>query len=123
MPRGGRLPGTASIPRGARGTPSQAVSPLEDCPTAMANRGPMPPAPISPTLDSVSADPMERARAMKAAKEFRKLKVPGKEVAPAVRKLLKLRWHKSLRAAAYKARAEDKPILWIQALGDLRGYT
>jgi hypothetical protein len=89
----------------------------------MANPGPVPPPPPSPTLDSVSADPVERAKAVKAAKEFRRLKVPGKEVAPAVRKLLKLRWHKSLRAAAYQARTEDKPILWIQALGDLRGYT
>ena len=79
--------------------------------------------PVSPNLDSVSADPREKAEAIRAAREFRALKVPAKEVAPAVRKLLRLKWHTSLGRAAQSARITKKPILWIQALGDLKGYT
>lgn len=59
-----------------------------------------------------------------AALEFQKLTVPGKEVSAGVRKLRKqLKWHKTLRAASREARGSDKPILWIQALGKLSGYT
>jgi hypothetical protein len=90
---------------------------------AAAADGGRPLRPASPTLDSVAADPLEKARALAAARKFRAMKVPAKKVTPAVRKLLKLRWHKALRDAAYKAKADHKPILWIQALGDLRGYT
>jgi hypothetical protein len=97
---------------------------MEPCsPTALSDGSGRPLTPVSPTLDSVSADPAEKARALKAAREFRRMKLPGKEVAPAVRRLLKLRWHKSLRDAAYQAKTKNRPILWIQALGDLRGYT
>ena len=32
-------------------------------------------------------------------------------------------WHPWNDAALEKARAENKPILWIHALGDLKGYT
>lgn len=34
-----------------------------------------------------------------------------------------LRWHSSFGHAAAVARRSDKPILWVQALGDLRGFT
>ena len=122
--RPGRMPTTASIPRPAPGTPSQAVSPLDNPAAVAVGDGGRPPLrPASPTLDTVAADPVEKARALEAAREFRAMKVPAKKVTSAVRKLLKLRWHKSLRDAAYKARADHKPILWIQALGDLKGYT
>lgn len=79
--------------------------------------------PASPTLDSVAADPVEKARALATAREFRSMKMSAGKVSRAVRRLLGLRWHKSLRQAAAAAKADRKPILWIQALGDLRGYT
>ncbi len=120
VPRTLRTP--TQIPRPA-GSPSQALSPMDECPTPVSDGSSRPLTPVSPTLDSVSADPEEKARALKAAREFRAMKLPGKEAATAVRRLLTLRWHKKLRDAAYKARADNKPILWIQALGDLRGYT
>lgn len=34
-----------------------------------------------------------------------------------------LRWHKTLASAVEEARAEHKPIVWIQALGDIKGFT
>lgn len=105
------------------GTPSQAVSPLEEPAAAVVPNGKPPVRPVSPTLDTVAADPAEKAKALEEARAFRALKVPGKKVAPAVRKVLRLRWHKSLKEAAAKAREDHKPILWIQTLGDLRGYT
>lgn len=113
-----------SAGRLAPGTPSQAVSPLED-PAAAAPLadGSVPPRPASPTLDTVAADPAEKARALAGAREFRAMKLSAGKVSRAVRKLAGLRWHKSLPQAAAAAKAEHKPILWIQALGDLRGYT
>jgi hypothetical protein len=48
----------------------------------------------------------------------------GKEVGTAVRSLLrKLDWHEELEDAAAAAIANGKPILWIQALGELDGFT
>jgi hypothetical protein len=119
-----RVPPLPAPSRFPPGSPSQALVPLDKPAAAAVANGSRPPArPASPTLDTVSASPEEKARALADAKEFRSLKVPARKVAPAVRKVLRLRWHKSLRGAAHKARAEHKPILWIQALGDLRGYT
>jgi len=81
------------------------------------------PSPVTLTLESISADPEEKARARKEAREFFKLKVPVRVTAPAMRKVTKLRWHKTLAKASIRARAEKKAILWIQALGDLKGFT
>lgn len=82
-----------------------------------------PPSPVTLTLDSISADPEEKARARKEAREFFKLKVPARKVAPAVRKITSLKWHGTLAKAARDAAEQKKPILWIQALGDLKGFT
>lgn len=79
--------------------------------------------PVALTLDSITADPAVKARAREAAREFRRLRVAGKKVTAAVGKLGRLRWHKTLPGAARAARSQGKPILWIQALGDLGGYT
>ncbi len=66
----------------------------------------------------------QMASARPAVQEFRKLAIPGKQVSAEVRKLRKkLKWHKTLRAASREAKKTDKPILWIQALGKLSGYT
>ena len=54
---------------------------------------------------------------------FRKLKVPGEQVAANVKRLTKeLHWHRTLAGALASGRTKGKPVLWIQALGDLKGF-
>ena len=56
--------------------------------------------------------------------DFRKLRVDGQDVHDAVGSLLRsIRWHSGLRGALRAAADSRKPLLWIEALGDLRGYT
>lgn len=63
-------------------------------------------------------------RLRKEAKKFRKLEVDGAQVAANVEKLrAELTWHDSLEEALAAAAAEGKPLLWIQALGELDGYS
>ncbi len=58
-----------------------------------------------------------------SAGNFRRLTVPGDEVAKNVKRLTtELRWHKNLSAALAEGRAKGKPVVWIQALGDLKGF-
>ena len=58
-----------------------------------------------------------------SARSFRKLTVPGVEVAKNVKRLTtELRWHKNLSSALAAGRAKGKPVVWIQALGDLKGF-
>jgi hypothetical protein len=60
---------------------------------------------------------------MREARSFRRLKVSGEQVEKNVRKLTKeLKWHKSLGSALAAGRREGKPVVWIQALGDLNGF-
>lgn len=109
-----------------RGSPSNTLLPSDKsgAPTGGSggNEGRLP-SPVTLTLESISADPEEKARARQEAREFFKLKIPVRVTAPAMRKVTKLRWHKTLAKASIRARAEKKPILWIQALGDLKGFT
>ncbi len=64
------------------------------------------------------------AAANASAVEFRKLKVSGRDLHSAVGKVVKgLDWKSTLRSAQREAMKTGKPIVWIQALGDLRGYT
>lgn len=71
-----------------------------------------------PALVSRAAD------AAPVVQEFRELRVEGATVHGAVRDVVRtLRWHSRLRDAQRVAEASDKPILWIEALGDLKGYT
>jgi hypothetical protein len=52
------------------------------------------------------------------------LRVSGRDVNRGVRKMLsELRWHRDLGGAASEARERQRPILWIQMLGDLRGFS
>ena len=61
--------------------------------------------------------------AKRAARSFRHLKVPGEQVAQNVKKLVsELHWYKSLRAARTAGKTSDKPIVWIQALGNIDGF-
>ena len=78
--------------------------------------------PVSLTLDSITADPEEKKRAREVAAAFRGSKITGSKVVRSVSKLKRLEWHKKMARAARQARAENKPIVWVQALGDLTGF-
>ncbi len=66
---------------------------------------------------------LEAQRPMKEARAYRKLEVDGDAVIANVEKLTtELTWHGDLAAARDAARASGKPVLWVQALGDLDGY-
>ena len=80
-------------------------------------------APMAQELLSASDVPSD-ATARAQAEEFRKLTVPKRQVRANVRKLTReLTWHRSLQAATSSARKLDRPVLWIQALGNVKGYT
>lgn len=60
---------------------------------------------------------------MKDARGFRSLRLPGDRVEKNVEKLTKeLHWYKSLSSALTAGRRQGKPIVFIQALGDLDGF-
>ena len=64
------------------------------------------------------------ADAVSSAQQFANLRSPGTEVRRAVKKLVReLNWYKTLRSAQNEAKKTGKPIVWIQALGALSGYT
>ncbi len=76
---------------------------------------------LSPATETQSGESKD---AHSAARAFQNLVLDGKQVASGVKKLRKeLKWHTNLGTAAAQARKENKPILWIQALGKLSGYT
>ncbi|MBL8731521.1 MAG: hypothetical protein JNN13_04040 [Planctomycetes bacterium] len=49
-------------------------------------------------------------------------KLAGKDLKRAVKKVAALQWEKKLDVALAKAAATGKPVLWLQALGDLDGF-
>lgn len=56
--------------------------------------------------------------------EFLNLRVSGRDVGRGVRKVLtELNWHRDFAAAASEAAQRQRPILWLQMLGNLRGFT
>jgi hypothetical protein len=46
----------------------------------------------------------------------------GKDLKKAVARVADLEWKSRLTDARIEAAAQDKPILWLQALGDLEGF-
>ncbi len=57
------------------------------------------------------------------SRNFRRLTVPGDEVKKNVKRLTKeLHWHRTLAGALASGRTKGKPVVWIQALGDLKGF-
>jgi hypothetical protein len=59
-----------------------------------------------------------------AAREFEQSARKGHEVSAGLQRVLKeITWHRQLADAQKVARAQNKPIVWVQALGDLRGLT
>ena len=70
-----------------------------------------------------AADVPVSQEATKQAHKFRSLVYGKKTVRRNVRKLTKeLVWHKTLEDATTAAEISGKPIILIQALGDLKGY-
>lgn len=64
----------------------------------------------------------KQQQVVRKARGFRRLKVDGAEVRPAMEKLAtELDWHDSLQSAQRVAKRTGKPIVWIHALGDLTG--
>lgn len=61
--------------------------------------------------------------AIREARQFRGPQLRGRRLAKAVKSVTALSWHESLQEAAHLGRAEGKPILWIQALGEIDGFT
>lgn len=49
-------------------------------------------------------------------------RLAGKALRKAVRQIAALPWHADLEDAIAAAAASGKPILWLQALGDLEGF-
>lgn len=67
-------------------------------------------------------EPVDRG-AVKGARQFRRLEVAGEDVARNVEEMTtRLRWHKQLKSALRSGREQGKPIVWIQALGDIDGF-
>ncbi len=64
----------------------------------------------------------KNSKATDEARAFQLKRVSGRTVHKAVRKLRKLTWHSKLERAQKQAQLTNKPIVWIQALGDLKGY-
>ena len=72
----------------------------------------------------ISAADTGKTRAARQASLFQNLVVPGRDAYPRIKDMVKrLDWTANLGTAVQRAQAQDKPILWIQALGDLKGYT
>ena len=74
------------------------------------------PRPLAAIPDDVAAH--ERAS------EFRGHRIAGRELDDNVDKLLEqIEWHEKLASALTAAQQTGKPVVWIQMLGDLDGYT
>lgn len=82
---------------------------------------------IAQTPSGMSGGGMDRQKpteAQVAARQFRGPQVQGRRLLKAVTKVTKqLAWHDDLEEAAAEAAESGKPIFWVQALGDLKGYT
>ncbi len=62
--------------------------------------------------------------AQQAAHEFEQSSRRGQELSQSVQRVVsELAWHKNLDVAAKAATAQGKPIVWVQALGEIRGVT
>jgi hypothetical protein len=78
----------------------------------------------APSTSSAPAPaPRKETEAEKAAREFRESKRAGNELKRAVKSVRDLHWQTKLADAFKAAAAEDKPVFWVNALGDLAGFT
>ena len=77
-----------------------------------------------PTAPMSPANLANATSAQGAANKFKNMVLPGREAYPRVKAMVKrLNWTGNLGVAVERARKQNKPILWIQALGDIKGYT
>ncbi len=82
---------------------------------------------LAPALIAQGQDPGKTGAVQTSmptnARQFKRMKMPGTDVEKNVKRLIsELRWYKSLRSALAAGRAKGRPVLWIQALGDLDGF-
>ncbi len=78
----------------------------------------------SVALESLPLDRGTRAARAAEVRHFLGSRFKGRDVRKAIDRVVrKLHWHTKLSRAVRAAQAARKPIVWIQALGDLRGYT
>lgn len=91
----------------------QRPAPARPAPTAVpANPGPAGPAdPVAAVVKRPVVDP-----------DTVGVKASGKELSKAVKKVTKLQWHEKQADAFTASAATGKPVLWLQALGDLDGF-
>lgn len=76
-----------------------------------------------PTGNMASPHDPNQPKEVQEAQAFQRLQVPGHQVSRAVKKVRNLKWYSTLTAASQRARVDKKPIVWIQALGTLKGQT
>ena len=87
---------------------------------------PNPPTPprVSTSNCAVMTASRQPTEAELQARQFRQPQLKGRRLLKAVSKVTKeLSWHDDLEEAAAAAAESGKPIFWVQALGDLKGYT
>lgn len=83
---------------------------------------------LTPAAQGPTCATMTRAEqhspAQLAAQEFQQSARKGSQVSAAVQRVLReVTWHRKLDEAADVARRHGKPIVWVQALGEIRGLT
>ena len=97
---------------GALAAQPQLVVPLEQ-------KCSMPP----PKASAKPAPEVELSDEQLAAQEFFESRIAGHDLQKRVARVRKeLRWHTSLADAQRAAQRAERPILWIQAFGNLRGF-
>lgn len=95
--------------------PLTLIAALLLAPTSLA-QGPLVPKALSDIPTSIAA--------IESGQRFKGTKVDGRDLKRAVEKVTEeLKWHKKLSSAQQAAKQTGKPILWLQLLGDLDGYT
>jgi len=96
---------------------AQRPAPARPAPSAV-------PATAGPAGPSGPADPADPAVAKRAVvdPDTVGVKASGKDLKKAVAKIAKLHWHERYADAFAASAATGKPVLWLQALGDLEGF-
>lgn len=68
-------------------------------------------------------DAPKETPAQKGARDFRERKVMGPVLRKAVKHVRELPWQTEFAEAAARSAATGKPVFWVNALGDLGGFT
>jgi hypothetical protein len=108
------LPGQSRLP----GLP--VTAPPVDHPALQSQPGMQRPSQPAPALPSPGPQPEDAPPAPPPETQGEALR--GKELKRAVASVVKLHWHDTLAEAKVQAGASGKPILLLQALGDLEGF-